>query len=135
MVYIEARDGEPAAAHRDDEGEHGGQLVPRYPNDDQEEGLAPEASAVEDLPHIGCAEDLVPAQVVGQLAAERHDQGHDEVGKRRQGWALRHVHPVDLLEVLGLGDEEEVEGPGPCEVGDDDRPHWHARKHLDIRKV
>ena len=61
MVYVEPRDGEPAAAHREVDGEYGGQPVLRHPQDEQKQSHAHEAATVEDLPHVGCAKDLIPA--------------------------------------------------------------------------
>ena len=70
-----------------------------------------------------------------ELSAERHDDGHDEVGECGEGGPLCQVHLEDVLEVLGLRDEEEVEGPRPGKVGHNDGPHGHACEDLEIKHM
>ena len=50
---------------------------------------------------------------IWHLSAEGHDDGHDEVRQRRKEGRLGQVEAENVLEVLGLGDEEQVEGPRP----------------------
>lgn len=41
-------------------------------------------STVHDFPDVGSGQDVLAAQVVGQLAADGHNDGHHQVGQSRQ---------------------------------------------------
>lgn len=41
-------------------------------------------STVHDFPDVGSGQDVLAAQVVGQLAADGHNDGHHQVGQGRQ---------------------------------------------------
>ena len=69
------------------------------------------------------------SEEVSELSTEGDNDGHDKMGQRCQGRALGHVHVVDLLEVLGLSDQEKVEGPGSGEIGNNDGVHRKAGEH------
>ena len=56
------------------------------------------------------------------------------MGQGGQGRALGNAHVEHLLEVLGLGDQQQVEGPGPGKVGHNDGPHRHTRENLKLEK-
>ena len=126
MVDVKTGNGESGHSYGQHESHDGQGLVLRVADDQEEDGLAAEAAAVEQLPDVGGRHDLLPAKVICQLTSERHDDGHDEVRQRRQEGRLGQVKTEDFLEVLGLGDEEQVEGPGSGEVGDDDGVDGHA---------
>ena len=101
----------------------------RISHNEKEQSLSAEPSAVEEFPHRRCRHDVVLPQVIGQLTSKWHDGGHDEVGQGGEGRTLGHVHVEPLLEVLGLGDQEQVEGPATGEVGNDDGVDGHAGEH------
>ena len=86
----------------------------------QKDGLHSEAAAVENLADGRGRQDAVAAQVVGQLASDWHDDGHDQMRKGRQCSDFSYVELEDLSEVARLREDEEVECPGSAKVGDDD---------------
>lgn len=54
------------------------------PNYHKEDGFHAEATAIENLTDSRRRENTIATQVVSQLAADRHDDGHHQVRKSRQ---------------------------------------------------
>jgi hypothetical protein len=76
MINIKSGDGEPGHADGNDEGRDGHSLRLGIPDDEQEDGLATESSAVEQLSNVGRRHDLFPTQIIGKLTAKRHNHSH-----------------------------------------------------------
>ena len=122
MVDVEAGDGETAEADSQGQGKDGGSGGVGRADDDEEDGLDAEAGAVEQFAHLGGGEGARLAELVGQLAADGHDEGHAKVGEGAQDVRGVDVHLEHLAEVHRLADEQQVEGPGAAEVGHVDSP-------------
>ena len=80
MVHVEPGDSEPAAAYSYNQSNNCNQFIPGTGDHDEKQSLSSKPSAVEELPHVGGAQDLTSPQVVRQLTPQRNYNRHDQMG-------------------------------------------------------
>ena len=129
MVDVKSGYSEARASNSDDEAGDSSGFVPSEGDSNQEESFSTKSATIENLPDICRRENLTLSEEICQLPPEWYNDGHDQMGESGHGGSLGDVHVVNLLEVLGLGDEEQVEGPGPGEVCHYDGPDGEASEH------
>lgn len=152
VVNVEPGNGKTAKSHPQAERDDGRRGILAIGHDEKERSLHTEATAVEDLTHLGRVQNAFLPKMVGQDTAARHHYRHQQMWKRAKERVLksnnlqnatdgsRLVHlfdleGIDVFEVRGLKQHQQVKVPRSAEVSDKYRVDGHRGEEGSPRGV
>ena len=97
FLLVETWDGESTETDSQCESCNGCGLISGVSDDQKEDGLHSEASAVENFTNGRRRQNVISAEVIGQLSSDRDDDGHHQV---RQSCERSHLNISSISQVL-----------------------------------